>query len=62
MGTSEGTVFVLSVVDFKIEQIIIQKANEVNFLSDNQNIIVSGHKDFKVIKYKKNDYKPHQIA
>lgn len=32
------------------------------FLLDNQNIIVSGHKDFKVIRYKKDDYKPHLIA
>ena len=59
MGTSEGTVFVLSVEDFKIEQIITQDEDEVWFLLDNQNIIVSGHKDFKVIRYKKDDYKPH---
>ncbi len=32
------------------------------FLLDNQNIIVSAHKDSKVIRYKKDDYKPHQIA
>ena len=34
----------------------------MNFFSDNQNIIVSGHKYFKVIGYKKDDYEPHQIA
>ncbi len=61
MGTSKGTMIVLSVEDFKIEQIITQDQKGVVFLSDNRNIIVSSHEDFKVIIYKKNDYKPHQI-
>ena len=62
MVTSKGTMIVLSEEDFKIEQIIIQDQKGVVFLSDNKNIIVSGHEDFKVILYKKDDYKPHQIA
>ena len=48
-------VIVLSVEDFKTENIFIKDNSKVIFISDNLNIIVSVHSNKKVIKYNKDD-------
>ena len=55
LGTNHGRIVLLNIDDFKVEK-TLKDEGFITSLKDNKNILVSGHGNGMVIRYKKDDY------